>query len=109
MSYANAVQPSTIQQWVDEKLDIQKIREKLESLSLDEETIVAHIQEFKKKKYANRQFKGFICLGLGAFLGFISCTLTLTNPIPEMYYWFLYGLTSVALTIIFLGLYYVLE
>ena len=52
---------------------------------------------------------GFICLGIGAMTGFISCVLTLTNPVPELYNVILYGLTSVAVTIIFIGLYFVFE
>lgn len=56
-----------------------------------------------------RQTKGFICLAAGAFLGFISCVITLINPIPELYNLVLYGLTSIAVIIIFIGLYLVFE
>ncbi len=109
MSYSNTVNTQTIQQWVAEKLDISKVREVLTAHGCDEDVIAVHLQEFKKAKYAKRQFTGFVCMGLGAFLGFISCVLTLVNPVPELYYWFLYGLTSIAILIIFLGLYFVFE
>jgi hypothetical protein len=56
-----------------------------------------------------RQTNGFICMGVGAFLGFISCMLTVINPVPALYYYILYGLTSISITIIFIGLYLVFE
>jgi hypothetical protein len=48
-------------------------------------------------------------MGLGAFLGFISCVLSLTNPIPELYNVILFGLTSVAILIIVVGMYFLFE
>lgn len=56
-----------------------------------------------------KQFNGFFCMGLGAFLGFISCVLSLTNPIPELYNVILYGLTSIAILIIVVGMYFLFE
>lgn len=52
---------------------------------------------------------GFTMLVAGAVLGFISCVLTLTNPVPSLYYWILYGVTSTAVLLISWGLYYVFE
>ena len=109
MTYITDVNTSVIQQWVADKLDVEKIRENLSALGWDEDIIAIHVKEFKKVKNAKRQFTGFVCLTVGAFMGFISCVLTIINPIPELYNWILYGLTSLSLTILFLGLYYVLE
>jgi hypothetical protein len=109
MNLPVSVDSQTYQQWIAENLDKDHIREKLHSLGLDAESIAQHLKEFTKLKNARRQFKGFICLGLGAFMGFISCVLTLVNPIPELYNWILFGLTSVAIMIIMLGLYFLFE
>ena len=109
MSCTPAVSAAAIQQWIAEKLDVQAVQEKLLAQGCDEAAVAAQLTAFKKAKYAKRQFKGFIFLGAGAFLGFISCTLTLVNPIPELYDWFLYGLTSVAITLMCTGLYYIFE
>jgi hypothetical protein len=109
MSFPTAVNATTIQQWVADKMDVQKVQDELRNSGLDETSIAAHLSAFKKAKYAKRQFTGFMCMAIGAVLGFISCVLTLTNPIPELYYWFLYGLTSVAISVIFIGLYFVFE
>ena len=109
MSSTNAVNPSAIQQWIALNLDIETIREELRSHGHDDETIETHVNEFRKAKYGKRQSIGFILMGLGAFLGFISCVLSITNPIPEWYYYILYGLTSIAIAIICVGMYFVFE
>ena len=58
---------------------------------------------------AKQQNLGFILAGIGAVLGFISCVLTLWNPIPSIYDLVLYGLTSIAILVIFAGLYLIFE
>lgn len=103
------VNKSTLQQWIDEKRDIELIKKSLLADGLDEDAIDANLKEFRKLKNAKRQFIGFIVLGSGATLGFISCVLSVLNPVPELYYWFLYGITSLALVLIFLGLYFIFE
>jgi hypothetical protein len=109
MPDTGSLSTNALRQWIADKLDVQKIRENLQALGLDEDSVDAHVREFKKMKYAKKQFRGFICLATGAFLGFVSCVLALTNPLPDMYNWFLYGLTSVAIIIICTGLYFVFE
>jgi hypothetical protein len=63
----------------------------------------------KKEIYAARQSKGVKLMIAGAILGFFSCVITMTNPIPELYGIILYGLTSLAICIICLGMYFVFE
>ncbi len=106
---ASPVNTAAIQQWINEKLDTQRVKEKLTAMGFDEETASLHLKEFKKIKYGKRQVAGFIYLAIGSVLGFISCLLTVFNPVPELYYWILFGLTSIAIVIAFLGLYYLLE
>ncbi|MBC6491696.1 hypothetical protein BC349_11595 [Flavihumibacter stibioxidans] len=109
MSFSPSVNTATIQQWIADKLNIDTIQEHLVALGHDEESIAIHLKEFKKVKYAKRQFTGFIFMGIGSMIGFISCILSILNPVPELYGAILYGLTSIAITIAFIGLYYVLE
>lgn len=98
-----------IQQWVNEKSNAETIRQQLSAQGFSEEDILSHLNLFKKAVYQKKQTKGFIILASGALLGFVSCVLTLTNPIPELYNWILYGLTSVALALIMWGLILILE
>ncbi len=103
------VNSSIIQNWVTENLNIQKVEQNLLALGYDEQTRDAYLLEYRKIKNAKKQFKGFIYLGVGAFLGFLSCVLTLINPVPELYNWILFGLTSISILIICLGLYNIFE
>ncbi len=109
MSYSASINVDLLQQWITEKLDVQQVKDNLAAIGYDEEAASLHLREFKKLKYGKRQFTGFVCLAAGAFIGFLSCLLTLINPVPGLYNWTLYGLTSVAVLIIVLGLYYVME
>lgn len=98
-----------IQNWVTENLKIQKVEQNLIALGYDKQAIDTYLAEFKKIKSAKRRLKGFICLGAGAFLGFLSCILTVINPVPELYNWILFGLTSIAILLICFGLYNIFE
>ncbi len=109
MPYTASVNPAVVQEWIAGKLETSTVRQLLLEKGWNEETIAAHLAEFKKLKYGKRQLAGFICLGAGAFLGFTSCVLTMVNPVPELYNLVLYGLTSVAMVFIFVGLYYLFE
>jgi cell division protein FtsW (lipid II flippase) len=66
-------------------------------------------EQYKKTKFARRQTTGFILLAIGSLVGFIGFILTILNPFPNLYNFCLIGLTSIAATIICLGLYYLLE
>jgi hypothetical protein len=103
------VSRDTMNQWLDEKLDEQKIEARLRSQGFDEEAVAVSLREYKKLRRSRQQTTGFIVAGFGAVLGFLSCLITLINPIPELYNWFLYGFTSVAILVVFSGLYLVFE
>ena len=109
MTAITSFDKSILQQWINENLDSVAVEDRLKGIGFSSDEISNHLKEFKKLRSAKRQFKGFIFLGIGAFLGFVSCTLTLINPVPSLYYYILYGLTSISMTFIFLGLYFVFE
>jgi hypothetical protein len=101
---SSSVDADTLQRWIDEGIETSVVREKLSHLGLDEASVDSTIREFKKMKYGRRQTMGFILLAVGAFMGFCSFVFTITNPIPGLYGFFLYGLSSLAILIIFIGL-----
>ncbi len=109
MQYNTAIDNALIRQWHLSQLDPQAVEAELVSKGFDAETISAYLNAYKKFKVEKKQFIGFFCMGLGAFLGFISCVLSLTNPIPELYNLILFGLTSVAISIIVVGMYFLFE
>lgn len=109
MSYTASFDTATIQQWVASKLEPQSAAAELLSKGFDETTIAAYLKEYRRIRNAKKQFNGFVCIAVGAVLGFISCVLTLANPFPELYNVILFGLTSVAILIICLGMYFLFE
>jgi hypothetical protein len=109
MSYELSLDSATIQQWIIAKLEPEAVEKELLEKGLDKTAITTYLKAYKRVRNAKRQFTGFVCMGLGAFIGFISCMLTVFNPIPELYNIILFGLTSVAILIICLGMYFVFE
>ncbi len=109
MSFENTVNNTTIREWINAKLSPQTVESTLQSKGMDAISIENYLKEFKKQRGAKRQFTGFIWLGIGAFLGFFSCVMTLTHAIPILYDVILYGLTMVAIIMILVGFYFVFE
>jgi hypothetical protein len=109
MSDTLTVDLNTIQQWIAAKLDPETVEQKLREDGLDAASITTHLKAFRKLKNARKLQAGFICMAVGAFLGFVSCLLTIINPVPALYNIVLYGLTSVAICVICLGMYFVFE
>jgi hypothetical protein len=109
MSFPVSIDQSTLQQWVAEKLHPSAVEEKLKTMGLDAESISTQLKAYKRLCNAKKQFMGFAFMAIGAFLGFISCVLSIINPITELYNLILFGLTSIAIIIIFIGMYCVFE
>jgi hypothetical protein len=109
MSLTISVDANLIGQWVAAKRDNAAIEEELQQKGVDADTVAAYMKEYKRQRNAKRQFAGFVNAAIGAILGFISCTLTVTNIFPGMFDAILYGLTTVAILFICRGLYFVFE
>lgn len=109
MSFETTVNSAQIREWMNAKWTVDAVQSALQSKGLDTTSIEAYVKEFKKQRCVQRQTTGFIWMGIGATLGFISCIMTLTHAIPELYDVILYGVTGVAVTMAVIGLYYVLE
>lgn len=100
---------SIIKKWVHDNLKKEEVEQHLLALGYDLPVVEAHLQQFQKEKIAQKQFNGFVCLGAGAFLGFLSCVLTLMNLIPDLTNWILFGLTTVAILVVCKGLHNIFE
>jgi len=98
-----------IRSWVDAKLNPNNVEAQLKTMQFPDEQIAAYLEAYKKERYAGRRMNGFLFAGLGAVTGFISCLLSIINPVPELYNVILFGLTSVAILLICLGLYFLFE
>lgn len=102
-------QNSILVQALRDNWELEKVTEQLIAQGHDEVSVDLLLREFKKLRNAKRQQIGFVLLGIGAFLGLMSCLLTIFNPFPSLFNVILYGLTSVSITIAFVGLYYIFE
>jgi hypothetical protein len=103
------IDQTQIKQWITDRLTVQKLEELLQSKGFDAEMISLHLKEFNKQRYELRRSKGFTYASAGAVLGFVGCVLAILNPMPELYYLGLYGFTSLAAILIFMGLYFLFE
>ncbi len=104
-----AIDETILREWITAKLEPEAVEDQLRNRGLDTEQIREHLKTFRKLRNARRQYQGFFWTALGAFLGFLSCVLTILNPVPELYGVILFGLTSIAILLICLGLYFVFE
>ncbi len=97
------------QQLMNSNLSPMEMEKELRDKGFSADTIVEYMKELKKKRIAKRQSSGFIYMAIGAFLGFLSCVLTVANVFPQSTGFVLYGLTSIAVILVFAGLYLVFD
>ncbi len=109
MPVTNFVVEEKMKEWLISKPDKKLMEHELTTLGCTAEEITLQLFAYKKLQQEKRQFSGFVCLGVGAMLGFISCVLTILNPVPDLYNVILFGLTSLSICIIILGLYFLFE
>jgi len=108
MTYSPTVDRVFIRRCISNKLRPEALEQQLLANGHDSRSIQAYRKAFDQL-VEQRRISAFICLGAGAMLGFISCILTLFNAVPSLYHVILYGLTSLGIMVIFIGLYLLLE
>lgn len=91
------------------KLPADTLEAELHKRGIAADQIAEYQKAIKKMRYEKRRTTGFIFMAAGAFLGFLSCVLTISHALPNMYDFIMYGLTSIAVCMVVLGLYYVFE
>lgn len=98
-----------IQDWILKKYTAEQASEEMLREGYGEEDIKVMLKDYKKLQAEKRQKTGFICMAAGAFLGFLSCVLTMLHLIPALTGLFLYGLTTLAIVVVLIGCYLVFE
>lgn len=98
-----------IKQWLMFRYTPKQVESMLLEKGYDAQRIETYLNAYKKERSAKNHFNGFIVLGVGAFLGFASCLLSILNPWPDLYYPVLFGFTGLAICFIMAGLYLVFE
>ncbi len=108
-STINNLSSGLIEKWLRQNIDQESLASELRKSGNDEATIKSYLEAYKKALSQRRQFNAFLLLGIGAFIGFLGCVLSLVNPFPDYYFWILYGSTGLAACIIVAGFYVLLE
>lgn len=98
-----------LQDWKAKNYSLDEIRLELTRAGNTEEDIAAIIKEYQKLQEEKRRTIGFVCMAAGAFLGFISCVMTMMDLIPAFTGVFLYGFTTLAIIIVLIGCFFVFE
>ena len=109
MPFTIPVDSAIIQIWINTKQYTATIKAELQAKGMDTVSISSYTSEYQLLRNLKRQFTSFFCMRLGVLLGFISCVLSIFNPVFELYNLFLFGITYVAILIIFYGLYGLIE
>ena len=109
MSETFLIDENICRQVLSLKLSGDTLEAELHKRGVAAEHMAEYLNSIKKMRNERRRSTGFICMATGAFLGFLSCVLTITHALPHMYDFIMYGLTSIAVCIVVLGLYYVFE
>lgn len=103
------IDETVCQQVLSSKYTAESMEQELFKMGIKAEHVAEYLKAIRKMRNAKRQTTGFLCMAAGALLGFLSCVLTITHALPGMYDFIFYGLTSFAVCIVVLGLYYVFE
>jgi nucleotidyltransferase/DNA polymerase involved in DNA repair len=104
-----AIDEAVCQQVLSSGTTAESIEQELHKMGIKTEHVAEYLKAIRKLRNAKRQSTGFICIAGGAFLGFLSCVLTITHALPDMFHFVFYGLTTLAVCIVVLGLYYIFE
>ena len=94
-----------------QQLNISKslVLEELKNQGLSVEEITSVWESYSRYRLARRISLGWLLMGLGGFLGLVSCVLTMLDPLPEFRGLFMYGFTGIAVSGAFYGCYLVME
>lgn len=109
MSEMNPTYHDFFSQWSHLGYSVEQIEADLQDKGFIKEKVDEIIQLYKKHRSAAKSTRGFICMVIGALVGFTSCMFTLLDIFPEMREFDMVGLTSIAIGLVVLGCYYVFE
>lgn len=90
-------------EWHQLGLTKQMVEQELTRRGLSAEEIPTVLANYARYRVDRRNTTGWFLMGLGGFLGLVSCVLTMTDPLPGLRWLFMYGLTTLAVGIALYG------
>ncbi len=88
--------------WLEKGFSNEQVKAELLNMGIEERNIPEMLREFKKMRNARNTSIGLYYILAGALLCFISCVWTLTVSATSGFV--LYGLTSMGIIVVFIGL-----
>jgi hypothetical protein len=95
--------------WQQLKVSKTQVMEELIQHRLSAEDIAAIWDKYCKYCIDRRSTQGWTWMGIGGFMGLLSCVLTMIDPMPDLRWLFMYGFTTAAVSIALYGCYLVME
>ncbi|MBK9106622.1 MAG: hypothetical protein IPL92_19205 [Saprospiraceae bacterium] len=95
--------------WEQHKMSKSQILEELGSHPLSPEEITTVWDNYSRYRVGKRNTQGWMLMGVGGFIGFVSCVITMIDPLPDFRGLFMYGFTSIAIMMALYGCYLVME
>lgn len=95
--------------WQQLKISRSQVWEELKDRELSAEEIASVWENYSRYRIARRITQGWLWMGIGGFLGLVSCVLTMLDPLPDFRGVFIYGFTSIAVSMALYGCYLVME
>lgn len=95
--------------WHQHKMSKTEVLDTLGNQGLSPEEITSVWENYYRFRIDHRNTRGWLWMGIGGFLGLVSCVLTMLEPLPVLRGVFMYGLTSVAVAMALYGCYLVME
>jgi len=109
MEQTQTTNEALFRRWQQLKISRALGHEELLNQGYSAEEIPSILEDYTRYRVARRNTMGWIMMFTGGFLGLVSCVLTMLDPLPEMRGVFMYGFTTVAVTMAMYGCYLVME
>jgi len=95
--------------WQQRGISKAQFYEELRELELSPDEITSVWERYARYCIDRRCAQGWVWMFVGGFLGLVSCVLTILDFAPDLRGFFMYGLTTVAISMALYGCYLVME
>jgi len=95
--------------WHQLKISKSSAMEELGGKGLSTEEIMLIWENYSRYRLSKRITLGWTLMFVGGAVGLLSCVITMIDPLPDFRGLFMYGITSVAITMSLYGCYLVME
>jgi hypothetical protein len=95
--------------WEQRGLSRSQLLEELRGQELSPDEITTVWDQYARYRLDRRSAEGWVWMFIGGFMGLVSCVLTILDFQPDLRWVFMYGLTTLAISMALYGCYLVME